>query len=704
MNTWRKRFRSAVIIAVGIISVISSVQAAETNLLLVTIDTLRPDRLSCYSTKYARTPAIDALAARGALFERAFAHNPITLASHANILLGTTPLYHGVSENAKTKVSDAFLTLAELLKSQGYATGAFVGAFPLDSRFGLNQGFDVYDDSFPTKSAIASIYPERKAELVIDPALSWLARQTGKWFCWIHLWDPHAPYAPPEPFLKQFSQDPYSGEVAYVDSQLARVFANLQKRGWTERTLVVLTADHGEALGEHGELTHSYFAYNSTLHVPLIMAGPGLAPSRIAEDVCHVDIFPTVCDLLAVKKPAALQGESLVPLMKGQKIRSRPIYFESLEPYLNKGCAPLRGYIEDSVKFVDTGVPELYDLSKDFDESTNLAPKTDLSPYRKKLEDMESALSSPMKKERDRPAGRQTLEKLRSLGYVASPVSQVKVKYGPEDDVKNFLPFQQQLERAIMLADEGKAEDALREATELVAKRPDFAAAYTFLSQTYVARGQVRDAILLMDGAVRKNPDNYSLLSAYGTLLVETAQYDRADEILQKALAILDFDPEVWDNLGIVRMRNGDYAKALEYYEKAISLDKTFALAYSNIGAVYFSLYIEQGRKPDDLSRSVANFHQATEIDPTFNLAFRGLGFAERASGRTDEAIAAWEKAVVADRGDEISTLNLGLAYFGKGDKSRALQHFERYLELKGDRISSAEKEKISDLIEQCKK
>lgn len=212
-------------------------KAAETNLLLITIDTIRPDRLSCYSAKYLQTPRIDALAARGALFERAFAHDPITLPSHANILLGMTSLIHGVNENVKSLVSAEFVTLAETLKNRGYATGAFVSAFPLDSRFGLNRGFDIYDDHYPAVVSAGLDFAERKAEKTVAAAAAWLSQRRGKWFCWIHLWDPHAPYSPPEPYASQFSRDPYSGEVAYVDAQLGSLLETVEKKaGWGKRS------------------------------------------------------------------------------------------------------------------------------------------------------------------------------------------------------------------------------------------------------------------------------------------------------------------------------------------------------------------------------------------------------------------------------------------------------------------------------------
>ena len=687
----------------GLLLVSEATGASDVNVLLITIDTLRADRLSCYAAGRGPTPAIDTLAARGVLFERAFAHNPTTLPSHANILSGLTPLFHGVSENSQSKFPRECPTMAGDLRARGYATGAFIGAFPLDSRFGLDRGFDVYDDTFPSHPAPGRAFKERRASEVVQAASAWMTRQPGKWFCWVHLWDPHAPYAPPEPLLTRHQDDPYAGEVAYVDAELGALFGELETRRLMAKTLVVLTADHGESLGEHGEMTHSYFAYNSTLHVPLIIAGPGIAPRRVAANVGHVDILPTVCELLGVKPRPDLQGRSLAALMKTGRDEDRALYFESLEPYLNKGCAPLRGFIRGRVKFVDSPIPEVYDLGTDFGESTNLAPKSDLVPLRKELERMKKALSSPLAERRGRVADGQTLERLRSLGYAASPLPQPKAFYGPADDVKSILPFQQRLERAILLADSGRAEDSVRELDALVRDKKDFTPAYVYLSETLLAQGRAAEAVRTLDEGVRDNPGNYALLSALGTLLVMSRRDDQAEAVLEKALTVIDFDPDVWNNLGGVRMRKGDYEKALECFDRAVSLDAHFVLAYLNIGSLRLARYYGQGRNPDDLSLAVKNFRQAVSLDPGMIPALRGLGAASMASGNVDEAIAAWEKAVVANPKDDLSTYNLGLAYFQRGDKARALRFLEAYLDLRKDTMTTDEKNRILELIAKCR-
>ncbi len=695
-------------ILIGIIFIDDSLRAsrrrqADINVLLITIDTIRPDRLSCYSTKYLKTPRIDALAAKGALFDRAIAHNPLTLPSHVNILLGTTPLYHRVHQNSKSIVAEDFLTLAEYLKSKEYSTAAFIGAFPLDSRFGLTQGFDVYDDSYPSRNAIEYFYPEKKAEKVIEAALGWIEKQDTKWFTWVHIWDPHAPYMPPEPFNSQYKDDPYSGEVAYVDSELGKMFDYLEENHLMDNTSIILTGDHGESLEEHGELTHGYFAYNSTLWVPLIFAGPGADAIRIDEYVSHIDIFPTVCDILGMEEPSFLQGVSLVPLMRGKKIKKRAIYFESLDAYYNRGWAPLRGFVEERKKFIDSPLPEFYDLENDFDEKNNLVQEINVDRYRKELKDLEKNLSSPQRAQSRQKIDREALEKLRSLGYIVSRVSQLKESYGPEDDLKTLLPFQQKHTNAMILYNnEGKIAESVKLLSEITKERKDFSKAYFDLSRIYRNQGMIDDVIAVMEEGLENNPGNYSIISGYGFFLVKEGKLDKGIELLNRALALIDFDPDVWINLGIAYWKKGEYQKSLEHYEKALSLDNNDAVIFSNLGTLYLSIFM-QTKKREDHNRSIENFREAVELDPVFASAYNGLGGAYKIVGQNDEAIAAWEKSIELRPDFDFPVYNLGVAYLEKGNKARALKYFERYLVLKKNTISPEERRKIEDFIKKCK-
>jgi len=476
-----RQLRSGIILSTILLGVLLSLSPLSSqrnkaekklNVLLITIDTLRADRLSCYSNQHVQTPNIDRIASRGTLFTRAFAHNPTTLPSHTNILLGSTPLYHGVHANTNFIVRDEFLTLAEVLKEKGYSTGAFIGGYPLKYRFGLGQGFDMYDDDFFTRNpqktvkreiqtmdvaqkAQEMLNAERRADVVLEKALIWLKTQSSPWFLWVHCFDPHDPYDPPEPFKTQFKEELYDGEVAFVDSMISKFLGAL---GWNDvfsQTLVIFTGDHGEALGEHGEWTHGFLAYNCTQWTPLFIAVPGNKPSRVDQLASHIDIFPTVCDILQIEKPSFLQGISLLPAMRGKKLPKRQVYFESLGPYYDKGWAPLRGYLDTKIKFIDSPIPEVYDLEKDFNEHTNLAQQKDLNLFKSNLDQIIQAQLSEERAKAEKRADSQSLEKLRSLGYIASSPDSKKEKYGPEDDIKVLLPYHHKALQAMDVSAQG---------------------------------------------------------------------------------------------------------------------------------------------------------------------------------------------------------------------------------------------------------
>jgi len=689
--------------AIGLFPVVVNGATADTNLLLITIDTLRPDRLSCYGSKYVQTPRMDALAARGVLFERAFAHDPITLPSHTNILLGLTSLVHGVNENVKSVVSKEFVTLAEALKKKGYATGAFVSAFPLDSRFGLNRGFDIYDDHYPSRLAPGLDYAERKAEKTIAAALAWLSLQKGKWFCWVHLWDPHAPYSPPEPYAGRFSRDPYSGEVAYVDAELGKLLDTVDKKGWRGKTLIILTGDHGESLGEHGEQTHSYFAYNSTIWVPLIISGPGQKASRVRADVSHVDIFPTVCDVLGIEKPAALQGNSLEPFLNGKARKAATIYFEAMEANLSSGWAPLRGIIEGGKKYIDSPIPELYDLEKDFEERTNIAEQADLARYQKRLAEVMKAATSKPGSQGVRKIDRETRDKLRTLGYVVAPFVQSQKSYGPEDDLKRLLPLMHKLEKAAQLEQQGKPAESAQLLEDVIQARKDFATAYDHLFRVYRSQGQTEKALRVLERGADANPGKYGFVSGYGIALVKEGRFKQGAEALERALGLFDQEAEVWNSLGVACWKLGDFERALKHLKQALSLDPNDAIYNDNIGSLYVVMSLKS-KNQDELQKALGYFQTSIARDPSLASAYNGLAGAYSLMGKMAEAISNWEKALGLDPKFDYPAFNLALAYLEKGDKARALEYCRRYIAIKGNNMSAQERQEIESLIQRCKK
>ena len=335
---------------------------AGANVLLITVDTLRADRFTA-----THMPQLAALARQGHVFPTTYAHAPLTLPSHASMLTGLLPPVHGVRGNGAFRLSDAHVTLAERLKSAGYRTGAFIGAFVLDARFGLAQGFDTYRAVDDDRAFAADFtFAERPAESVLQDAEAWVPQDTagsGPWFAWVHVFDPHAPYVA----AGSTPTASYDGEVRHVDTVLSGFLGRLRARGALERTLLVMTADHGEGLGEHGESTHGLFAYDATMRVPLVIAGPDLGAATHPEPAAHVDIVPTILDTLALPGDASLAGRSLRAGDPG----TRPIYIEAMDGWLAAGAAPVSGIVRDGLKWLSLPEPELYDLTLDPTEVTN---------------------------------------------------------------------------------------------------------------------------------------------------------------------------------------------------------------------------------------------------------------------------------------------------------------------------------------------
>ncbi len=695
----RRLFAAAVLLASG---TFLAAAPSRPNILLVTIDTLRADHLGCYGSGAVKTPVIDALAGRGVLFTRAFAHTPLTLPSHTNILLGLTPNAHGVHDNSNFIVRKEFLTLAEWLKGQGYATGAVVGAFPLDSRFGLTQGFDLYDDNYGSQGPTDMVFVERRADVVASLGLEWVKAQREPWFLWVHFFDPHHPYDPPEPFKTEYARNPYDGEIANVDAALGKLLASLKAQGLEDRTAVVLTADHGEALGDHGEITHGYFAYNEVLRVPLIMALPGRKPGRTDTDVCHVDIFPTVCELLGQKKPAGLQGLSLLPLIQGKSLPPRAIYFECLAPYYSRGWAPLRGTIRGAEKYMDSPIPEVYDLDKDFGELANLAPKVEIDRYRKGLADLMRAETSPLADAAGQASDRETREKLRSLGYASSVQKPVQKVFTAREDLKTLLPYHVKLNQATAAYGAGRLPEAIGLLKEIIADWKTFDLAYTYLAIYYQKAGRPAEAEAVLREGYANNPSNFAIMTALGIALIDRGRFDEAIDVLLRSLTLIDFDPETWNYLGVAYWNKGRFDEALSAYDHALALDANFAIVLNNRGSLHLSRYLSL-KSPEELARAREDFEKAIAVDPKYASAYNGLGAALRETEDIDGAIASWRKAVELKPDFAFALYNLGLALLGRGDKAEALTYFIRYRDLTAPVLSPRERDRLEELIRRCR-
>ncbi len=674
--------------------------AAVSNVLLITVDTLRADRVSCYDDSHVETPSIDSLAERGVMFTRAFANTSTTLASHTNILLGVSPLYHGVHDNQHFIVQENFLTLAEFLKAAGYATGAFVGAFPLDRRFGLDQGFYVYDDDFGHRSSEREMEIERRAADVIAKALPWVKSQRSPWFLWVHVYDPHDPYTPPAPYAEQYTQSPYDGEVAYVDEVLGAFFGELRLSGLLEDTLVIFTGDHGESLGQHGETTHGFFAYNTGIWIPLIITGPGIKPGSVDHPVCHLDIFPTVCDVLKLKPPEFLQGRSLVPALEGRRAPKRTLYFESLAPHYSMGWAPVQGFIRDNLKFIDSPIPELYDLDKDFDETENLASKRDLKDFKKRLGEIIEQYTSSEAEKSGKSLDSKSLEKLRALGYTGGSVaSSARKSYSPRDDVKVLLPYHNRAEEAFRLYREGRVQSSIDALKQIITERDDLGLAYVHLAIILYNEKRQQEAFDILKSGLSINPQSYEIFSKYVGLLVRSERFAEVLELFQAHyLKEMDHDPKIWNLLAMTHLNSGDPDGAMKALEQAFSMDRRLPLTQFNYGKLYEWIgFNHKDRKA--VTRSLESYKKAIELDPEFADAYIALGVVYLRSGEFKGGIYCLEKALDIEPDSQLAVYNLGLAYLNSGDKSKALQYFRQYLRDFADDLSAEELDKIKAVV-----
>jgi tetratricopeptide (TPR) repeat protein len=390
-------------------------------------------------------------------------------------------------------------------------------------------------------------------------------------------------------------------------------------------------------------------------------------------------------------------------LMKGKNIEKRAIYFESLVANFTRGWAPLRGYIDEKSKFIDSPLPEYYNLKDDFFEQDNLIQNIDVASHKAKMKELMDKFSSLENPRDPQRLDSDTRKRLESLGYISSLPTQIIKSFGPEDDLKTLLPFQQKKIAAIMMFENNQVQEAVKLLNDIVQKRNDFADAYIDLSRIYRSQGLEKEALEVLETGFENNPENYALIVSCGFLLVEMGLIDRGIEFLQKALDRIDRDPDVWGHLGIAYTIKGEYQNALECYEKALHLDRTNAVIYDNLGFLYFSIYQQSGKKEDNM-KALACFQKAIDHDPGLTSAYNGLGGAYKAGGQIDKAIEAWEKSLELDPDYGFSLYNLGVAYLQIGEKEKALKHFERYLFLNYKTLTPQERQEIQKLIDQCKK
>ena len=645
-------------------------RTADRNVLLITIDTLRADALSSYGG-VAQTPNLDALAARGMRFTAARAHAVVTLPSHTSILTGRYPYEHGVRDNNGYRVRAGDATLATRLKALGFATGAFVGGFPLDQRFGLNAGYDTYDDRIAELGTTVDFaLPDRRADIVVKSATDWIRAQQGRWFAWVHVFDPHAPYRPPDEFARRFADNLYAGEVAWTDFALGPLLARAAED--PRPTLVIVTADHGESLGDHGELTHGIFAYESTLRVPLIVAeigrnGASAGNGAVVDTaVRHVDIAPTVLDALGAGGDTSLPGTSLLDLTAGRGGTDRPGYFEAMTANLSRGWAPLRGVVTGAHKYIDLPIPEVYDLAGDPREQHNLASA---QPDRTRvlLNTLRTFNVAPPS-----PPGEETSavrDRLRALGYLGGSPAPARERYSEEDDPKRLIDVDAALHEAGDLYERGRLRESAELFASIIQRRPDTADAYRYLAFVQWQAGRPKDAIATLERALRNGITHRDVRVKLGVYLAQTGDAARAIALLEGLAAD---DTEALNALGIAYGQAGRTSEALRTFQHVLSIDSTSGLAWQNIAIVQL--------RGGDRAGAETSLRRALEIDPALPGAYTTLGVVLSNTGRKSEAVDAWKRAVAIDPGEFDALYNLTVTLIELGRLEEARPYGERYI------------------------
>lgn len=618
--------------------------AAARSVLLITIDTLRADRIGVYGADGVRTPRIDALARQGAWARNAAVHAPLTRPSHASIFTGLYPAQHGIRDNVSPPLQPDVPLLAEVFARRGFSTAAFVSSVVLTRQSGLARGFGHYSDTFEVGDDDARFLNtiQKRGDIVVAEAVEWL-KDKPRFFAWVHLYDPHDPYEPPGRYAVTYADRPYDGEVAWSDELVGRLVDSLGAQRLAD-TIVVVTSDHGEGLGEHGEDVHGYFVYESTLRVPLVFHGPGVKPGVTVETLARsIDLFPTLVELAGVAEETSprVTGRSLVPALRGEAMKPLPSFAESLVPLVHFGWSDLRAVRDGSWKYVLAPRPELYDLARDPHEATNLV---NAEPIRARAlrngieQELRAERASPRRDSAAAAVPADLLEKLGALGYVSATRSSDPAAAGadPKDKLDEYKLLNTQMRQGLIALRESRPADAVRHLAELQRRGVDSFEMHYYSGRAYASLRRWREAERAYARAVERLP-------AYGP---------------------------AWRELGEARMSLRDRTGAAAAYRELVSLAAGDARARVRLGEIYRDL----GRMDD----AVTVIREGIQIDPQPASYWNSLGMVLGGAGRMDEAERAFAEAVSRETTNPQFAYNRGLALERLGRREEATREFRR--------------------------
>ncbi len=691
------RWLAAVVGALGVVFVLLRfrdrvpllrlLHRAPPNVLLISIDTLRADHVGCYGDRSADTPRLDALAAEGLRFADAVTVAPLTLPAHSSLMTGRFPSHHGVRDNGGFYLSDSEVTLAEVLRSRGYRTGGFVSAFVLDARWGISQGFDHYFDDFDLSKYEGKGMDavQRRGDETVGKALAWLAEDAERpFFAWVHLYDPHAPYAAPEGYASRFpatAAGAYDAEIAWTDSLVGRLLEGLSAARRLDRTLVIVVGDHGESLGEHREPTHGFFIYDATIHVPLIVAGPGVPSRTVKEQVRIVDVMPTALGLLGVPQPAGVDGRDLLAGDRGGAAAdpAPPALSETWYPRFHYGWSELVALRDGRFKLIRAPRPELYDLKEDPGELEDLAARNPerVTTMLRALGDFQARVGGAGPTRPTHAVDPEVEERLAALGYTASGPSARALEDRPRGDPKDKIDLYNLLKDAGGDSAEGRLDEAIAKVHQALARDPEIIEGHTLLGNIHLKAKRYDDAVKAYREALALDP---SYESAVFSLAETHKQMGRLEDAEAGFERMRRLDPQatkpLWQ-LADIWMQRGQFDRAEEALKEALGrkVDRpTFLLKLGEC-------YIEMKRNGD----AEAALREALQGKADLPSAHYDLGLVHEALGQTREAMEEYEAELARSPKAFRASFNLGKLLLQAGRPEDAVGRFRSTVEANPD-------------------